>query len=106
MESMKECVKVLIVDDEMPVRQELAAYPWEKFGCRLVGEAKNGKEALQFCLDLEPDIVISDIAMPVMSGLELTRELQKLYSNIQVIILTGYEDFEYMMAALRMNVID
>ncbi len=106
MESMKECVKVLIVDDEMPVRQELAAYPWEKFGCRLVGEAKNGKEALQFCLDLEPDIVISDIAMPVMSGLELTRELQKLYSNIQVIILTGYEDFEYMKAALRMNVID
>ncbi len=104
--SMEELMKVLIVDDEMPVRQEMAAYPWESYGCYLVGDAKNGKEALQLCSELKPDIVISDISMPVMSGLELTKELQKLYSNIQVIILTEYEDFEYMKTALRLNVID
>lgn len=103
---MEEFLKVLIVDDEIPVRQEMAAYHWESYGCQLVGDAKNGKEALQLCSELKPDIVISDISMPVMSGLELTKELQRLYSNIQVIILTGYEDFEYMKTALRLNVVD
>lgn len=103
---MEELVKVLIVDDEVPVRQEMAAYPWESYGCQWVGDARNGKEALQLCLELKPDIVISDISMPIMNGLELAEELQRLYPSIQVIILTGHENFDYVKTALRLNVVD
>lgn len=103
---MENPVKVLIVDDEVPVRREMAAYPWESYGCCWVGEAKNGKEALQLCSDLKPDIVICDISMPVMNGLELAETLQTLYPAVQVIILTGHENFDYVKTALRLNVVD
>lgn len=102
----EEKLKILVVDDEMPVRQELAAFPWERVDCVLVGEAKNGKEALQLCAELHPDIIISDIEMPVMGGLEFTAALHKLYPNIQMIILTGHENFDYVKTALRLHVLD
>lgn len=103
---MIKMMKVLIVDDEVPVRREMAAYPWEIYGCCWAGEAKNGKEALQLCAELKPDIVICDISMPVMNGLELAEALQTLHPGIQVIILTGHENFDYVKTALRLNVVD
>lgn len=103
---VEEKLRILVVDDEMPVRQELTAFPWEKADCVLVGEAQNGKEALQLCAELQPDIIISDIEMPVMGGLDFTAALYRLYPNIQMIILTGHENFEYVKTALRLHVLD
>ncbi|UUZ94822.1 response regulator [Paenibacillus sp. P25] len=68
---------VLIVDDEQPLREELRMVPWPNFGAELAGEAENGEEALRLCEVLQPDVVITDITMPVMDGLELAKRIRE-----------------------------
>ena len=98
--------KVLIVDDELPIREELKAFPWEKYGCILVGEAANGQKALELCLKKFPDIVIADITMPVMDGLELIVRLKEKLPQTKFIILTCHKDFEYAKKAIESNAVD
>lgn len=99
-------LSVLIVDDEIPLRQELRTFPWEACGAEWIGEASNGMEALQLCADCMPDVVITDITMPVMDGIALTRELKKRYSNVQIILLTCHSDFHYVQEALRLGALE
>ncbi|OPH50116.1 hypothetical protein BC351_36360 [Paenibacillus ferrarius] len=99
-------ISVLIIDDELPLRQELRSMPWPSFGAELVGEAENGEEALELCKALEPDLVISDITMPIMDGLELFRIVKKNFPLIQFVLLTCHSDFHYAQEALKLGALD
>lgn len=99
-------ISVLIIDDELPLRQELRSMPWPSFGAELVGEAENGEEALELCEALEPNLVISDITMPIMDGLELFRIVKKRFPLIQFVLLTCHSDFLYAQEALKLGALD
>lgn len=99
--------KVLIVDDELIMRQGLKyMIDWEKEGFLIVGEATNGKEALELVETAHPDIVFTDIVMPLIDGVDLTRLIHDKYPNIQLIVLSGYDRFEYVRQTLLNGVID
>lgn len=99
--------KMMIVDDEMMVRIGLSSIiEWEKLNCCILSEAVDGIEALEKIRQDPPDIVITDIRMPGMDGLELARHISEEFPNIKVIILTGYADFEYAQSAIKYGVID
>jgi len=93
--------KILIVDDEPTIREGLRTLiPWDECGFQVIDTAANGQEALQKCKLLLPDLLIADIRMPEMSGLELVKKLRELKLNIHVLILSGYADFEYAKQAI------
>ncbi|MGL4737132.1 MAG: response regulator transcription factor [Cellulosilyticaceae bacterium] len=98
--------KVLLIDDEVFIREGMKAIiPWAQLGCEIVGEAQDGEEGVEKILQLKPDIVISDIRMPRKSGLEMIDEIKSLNQNIQIIILTGFREFEYAQQAIRLGVL-
>ncbi|WP_175638569.1 helix-turn-helix domain-containing protein [Metabacillus schmidteae] len=100
-------IKVLIVDDDKMVRKGLiTTIPWEKYGMIIIGEAKNGEKALDFIESNEVDLLITDLAMPVMSGLELMRVVGEKHPYISMVVLTMHQDFEYIQDALRLGAID
>jgi two-component system response regulator YesN len=99
-------MRVFIVDDEVPIRQSLKLFPWNQNGYDLVGEAKNGKEALHLSMQVKPDIVITDIVMPVMDGLKLTQSLKEWSLQVQIILLTCHNDFDYVRQALVLGAND
>ncbi|WP_235561108.1 response regulator [Bacillus sp. FJAT-28004] len=99
--------KILIVDDESEVREGIKEIiEWELHGFEFIGDYANGREALEAIAELRPDLVISDICMPFMDGIELTQYIQMKYPYIKVIILTGHDEFDYAQKALRLNVYD
>ncbi|HZG87186.1 response regulator transcription factor [Paenibacillus sp.] len=97
--------KVMIVDDEEDIRGGLAAIvDWAEHGFQVAAEAANGKEALE-ALEREPiHFVITDISMPVLSGLDLIRTMRERRMQQPVVILSGYNDFEYLKEALKYRV--
>lgn len=86
--------KLLIVEDEMLLRQGIVhMLNWTEHDFLIVGQVSNGKEALE-CIDtLKPDIIITDIIMPVMDGVEFTRRVKNAYPEIQIVVLSSYDDF-------------
>ncbi|MEC0230461.1 response regulator [Paenibacillus alba] len=99
--------KVIIVDDEKLLRQGfIHMTDWTQSGFEIVGDAANGVEALALVESLHPDIVVTDIRMPVMDGIELTRILKQSYPNIQVIVLSSYNDFDYVKDTLQLGALD
>ncbi len=99
--------KLLVVDDEEEVRQGLIQkMVWQKYGFEIVGEAQNGREALDIVEESTPDIIITDISMPVMNGLELSEYVQMNYPTIKVVVLTGFDDFNFAQKAIRFGVED
>jgi two-component system response regulator YesN len=99
--------KVLIVDDEKYVRMGIKNdTDWTLIGCEVVGEAANGLEALEVAEEVRPDLVISDIRMPKMDGIELAEKLVEKYPDVKVIFLTAYNEFEYARQAIRIGVSD
>ena len=99
--------KVMIVDDEKYVRMGIKSETdWALIGCEVVSEAPNGEEALKLAEETRPDLVISDIRMPKMDGIELAERLVERYPNIKVIFLTAYNEFEYARQAIRIGVSD
>lgn len=97
--------KLLIADDEKIIRESVKEIiPWKELGIEICACCKNGLEALDAILDTAPDIVMTDIRMPGISGLELIEKIQKFDSHIQFIILTGYPEFEYARQAIRYGV--
>lgn len=100
-------IKVLVVDDDKLVRKGLiSAMPWEEFGMRVVGEASNGEKALEFLESQPVDLLVTDLAMPVMSGIELMRAVRERYPGLHTVVLTLHQDFEYIQEALRLGAID
>ncbi|MFB5763558.1 response regulator transcription factor [Paenibacillus medicaginis] len=100
-------IDVLIVDDDKLVRKGLiSAMPWDSFGMRVIGEAANGEKALEFLQHNRVDLLMTDVAMPVMSGIELIRIVRKRYPDIAIAVLTLHQDFEYIQEALRLGAVD
>ncbi|WNR46172.1 response regulator [Paenibacillus roseipurpureus] len=98
-------LNVLIVDDQpLEIMGMRTFVPWEKLNLKLVAEANDGFTALDYINELPLDIVISDIKMPIMSGLELARRTKLIKPSIIFIMISGYEDFEYAKKAIQFGV--
>jgi two-component system response regulator YesN len=99
--------KIIVIEDETPVRRGIIlTTDWVSLECVLVGEAANGEEGLKMALDLSPDIIITDVKMPRMNGTEMVRALKDSGSQSHIIMLTAYNDFNYVQSALRLGVKD
>ncbi|QAY65065.1 response regulator [Paenibacillus protaetiae] len=99
--------KAIIVDDEAVVRRGLrAAIDWNACGFELLGDYTNGREAWEAVAELKPDLILSDISMPIMDGLELAASVAAHYPYMKMVILTGYDEFEYAQQAIRLKVSD
>ena len=97
--------KVLLVDDEEEAIEAIRLkLEWETLGFEVIGSANNGVKALELVERLQPDVVITDIKMPYMDGLELARALNEDYQNIHIIIFTGFDEFEYAKEAVHLEI--
>ncbi|TBL77364.1 response regulator [Paenibacillus thalictri] len=100
-------IKLLIVDDEPIICRGLReTIPWETIDAEVMGEASDGAEALELIGRLPVDLVLTDIHMDGMDGIALSKKLRELYPHIRIMILSGYDDFEYARQALRIGVED
>ena len=98
-------MKVFLVDDEIVIREGVReSFPWDETPYTLVGEAPDGEMALPIIRDTNPDIVITDIKMPFMDGLELCRILKGQMPWIGIIVLSGYDEFEYARQCIKLGV--
>ncbi len=97
--------KVIIVDDEMMARNGVvSAIEWKKLGMEVVGTASNGKEGLILAERVNPDVIITDVRMPVMDGLEMVKALrEKGLGEHHVIFMSGYSDFNYAKKAISLG---
>ncbi|WP_165972055.1 response regulator transcription factor [Paenibacillus piri] len=99
--------KIAVIDDDKAVLQGMKKIiPWEDLEAEFAGEATDGQQGLELIRSVRPDIIITDIYMPVMNGLDMVEELRKTGFEGKIIILSGYSDFEYARQALRLNVDD
>ncbi|MBR3503610.1 MAG: response regulator [Clostridia bacterium] len=97
--------KVFLVDDEIVIREGIRnSFPWDETEYQLVGEAPDGEIALPMIRDTRPDILITDIRMPFMDGLALCRAVRRLMPWIGIVILSGYDEFEYARQAIQLGV--
>ena len=94
-------IKVLIVDDHTLIRDGIRALLELIADIEVIGEASNGREALDKVRDLAPDVVLMDLSMPVMNGLEATRRIRKESPNTRVLALTQYDDSEYVIPIIE-----
>lgn len=100
-----EPYRVLLADDEEEIRMGISRkIDWSGLGFVLVGEAENGTEALELAEQLRPDVVLTDIKMPFMDGLELCRRLKQSLPAAKLVVFSGFDDFEYARQAIGMNV--
>lgn len=96
---------VFLVEDESVVREGLRDnIPWEQYGYRFVGEASDGEMALPMIQKLKPDVLLTDIKMPFMDGLSLSRIVHQELPDTKIIIISGYDDFEYARRAISVGV--
>lgn len=100
-------LKVLVVDDEALVRRGIVlGVDWASMGCVIVGEAANGKDGIAAVERYNPSLIITDVRMPVMDGIEMMNELRRRGCRAHAILLTAYSDFEYARAALQFGADD
>lgn len=97
-------LRVFIVDDESVIRIGFRHLDWKRYNCELVGDASNGLDALAQVAQLKPDVIISDICMPQMDGLEFSRLVKHMEPQCSIILLTGYDEFSYAQMALNIGV--
>ena len=96
---------ILLADDEEEVRKGIIRkIDWENLGFQVVGDAENGQEALEKIEQLKPDVVMTDIRMPYMDGLTLSKRIRQKYPSTKILIFSGYDDFEYAQQAIKLNV--
>ena len=104
---MNEPYKILLVDDEAEVRTSIIRkIDWSAVGFQVVGDAENGVDALEKIEQLEPDVVLTDIRMPYMDGLEMAERLREIHPSIKVVLFSGFDDFEYAQKAIKLNIIE
>ncbi|MDF2670241.1 MAG: two component transcriptional regulator, AraC family, partial [Paenibacillus sp.] len=99
--------KVVVIDDKPLIRQAIVqTIPWEKLNCVVVGQAEDGIEGKRLILELAPDILVTDIKMPGLSGLDLAEVMSITFPMSRTILVTGYQDFEFAKRAVRLGVFD
>ncbi len=97
--------RILLVDDEILVRDAIKEnIDWKSMDCQLVGDCENGKQAADFVKSHPVDIVLTDILMPYMDGMELSHFLNDNYPEIVIVIFSGFGEFEYAKKAIQYNV--
>src|SRR5207302_898271 len=94
-------ITVLLADDHIVVRQGLRALLAAEDDINIVGEADNGRQAVQLAKKLLPDVVVMDIAMPVLNGLEATRQIARAIPTTKVLVLSSYSDDEYVQQVMN-----
>ncbi|MGR6898605.1 response regulator transcription factor [Rummeliibacillus sp. TYF-LIM-RU47] len=94
-------IKVLIVDDHHVVRRGLLFFLKTQKDIEVVGEASNGKEAIELTASLQPDIILMDLVMPEMDGIQATKHIKAKYPNIQIIMLTSFSDRDHVVPAIE-----
>ncbi len=100
-------LRVLVVEDEEMIRKGIVlAVDWAALDCVIVGEAANGEEGLEAVERLQPSLIITDLKMPKMDGLEMVSRLRESGNSVFVIILTAYDSFAYAQSALRLGAVD
>ena len=100
-------LRTFLAEDEIVVRENIKKMvPWEQYGFELVGEASDGEMALPLIKKLKPDLLITDIKMPFMDGLTLSKVVRKELPDIKIVILSGYDDFNYAKEAISIGVED
>ena len=100
-----DMIKVFIVEDEIIIRESIHhMIPWEDYGFEYAGEAADGEMALPMIRELKPDLVITDIKMPFMDGLALSEIIKEELPDTKIIIISGYDDFEYARRAISLGV--
>ena len=95
-------IQLLIAEDEQVLRSGLASLPWAKHGIALLPPAKNGLEAVARAKAQRVDILLTDIRMPGLSGLDAARQIRELYPEMEILFLSGYGEFEYAQKAIRL----
>ena len=99
--------KLCIVDDEKQIREGLKnLIPWENYGIQICGEADNGKDALELIAKTNPEILITDIRMPGIDGIELIKAVRQINDHCKIVVLSGYDDFELVRQAMRYGAVD
>jgi len=97
--------RILLVDDEILVRDAIREnIDWGSMDCQLVGDCENGRQAMEFVMEHPVDIVLTDICMPYMDGMELSRFLHESYPDIFIVIFSGFGEFEYAQKAIQYGV--
>lgn len=100
-------MKILIVEDDYIVRKGIIlSLDWEKEGFEICGEAANGVQGFERVQETQPDIILTDIRMPVEDGLSFSQRVREQFPDTQIVILSGYEDFAYAKKALKIGVFD
>jgi len=98
---MSEMIRVLLVDDQLIIRQGLASLLGTKSDIQVVGDAENGQIALRQVELLQPDVVLMDIRMPIMDGVTAIQQMNQRFPNVNVLVLTTFDDDEYVLKAMR-----
>ena len=99
--------KIVVADDEpLIIRGLKKLVDWERINSEIIGEAENGRKLMELIEDVHPDIIISDIAMPQATGLDVIREIREKNINAQVIFMSGYQEFSYAKAAIQYGAVD
>ena len=100
-DGVKIMIKVLIADDQELIRQSLQIVLETKEGIEVVGTAKDGREVIQLVRKEKPDVILMDIRMPEMDGVQCTKIIKDIYPNIKIIILTTFDDDDFVFSALK-----
>jgi two-component system, NarL family, response regulator LiaR len=98
---MSQPIRILLADDHVMLRQGTAEILRKEADIEVIGEADNGQQAIDLALRLRPDIVVMDVRMPVMSGIEATRRIREARPEVQVLVLTAYDDDQYIFSLLQ-----
>ena len=102
-----EKLRIVVVEDEYYVRKGIIqSFDWEKVDCEIVGEAANGKAGIEVVEETKPDLVIVDVEMPVMDGLEMVRHLKSRKCMAEFVFLTAHQQFTYIHSALKLEAMD
>ena len=94
-------IKVLVVDDQQIIREGISTILSYQSGLAVVGKATNGQEAVELALELQPDVVLMDVRMPLVNGVEAAARLRRELPSCKILMLTTFDDEEYITEALR-----
>lgn len=98
--------KMIIVEDEKIIREGLMQFEWEQIGVEVTAAFDNGRSALEFLHTTAVDLILTDIRMPLMNGIELVKNVRKKFPGILIVCLSGYDDYEYLRECMQQGVKD